>query len=117
MKELVKYVESLLRTDSITFKSQLEQVGEDLMGPSFGGVYASDEERPKNKHCVVNTDNLGGPGKHWFCVCPNGYKYDSLKKQGAQNDKEQADSEENCGARAIAFCVFHWLDSKSAELV
>ena len=34
MNELVDYVESLLRTDSITFKSQLEQVGEDLMSSS-----------------------------------------------------------------------------------
>ena len=117
MKELVKYVESLLRTDGITFKSQLEQVGEDLMGDSFGGVYASNEQRPKNKHCIVNTDKLGGPGKHWFSVCPNGYVYDSLKENGMQNDKEQADSEENCGARSVAFCVFHWLDSESAELV
>ena len=40
-----------------------------------------------------------------------------LKKQGAQNDKEQLDTEENCGARAVAFCVFHWLDSENAELV
>ena len=104
-------------SDGITFKNQLEQVGEDLMGDAFGGVYASNEQRPKNKHCVVNTDKLGGPGKHWFSVCPNGYVYDSLKENGMQNDKEQADSEENCGARAIAFCFFHWLDSESAELV
>ena len=34
-----------------------------------------------------------------------------------KNDKEQTDAEENCGARAVAFCVFHWLDSKAAELV
>ena len=117
MNELVDYVESLLGTNGITFQSQLEQVGKDLMGDKFGGVYAVDQKRPKNKHCVVNTDQLGGPGKHWFCVCPNGYVYDSLKENGMQNDKEQADSEENCGARSVAFCVFHWLDSESAELV
>jgi hypothetical protein len=117
MKELVEYIESLLGTDGITFQSQLKQVGHDLMGDAFGGVYASNQSRPKNKHCVVNTDKLGGPGKHWFCVCPNGYVYDSLKKNGRHKDKEQADSEQNCGARAIAFCVYHWLDSESAELV
>ena len=117
MNELVDYVESLLGTNGITFQSQLEQVGKDLMGDKFGGVYAVDQKRPKNKHCVVNTDQLGGPGKHWFCVCPNGYKYDSLQENGMKNDKEQTDAEENCGARAVAFCVFHWLDSKAAELV
>ena len=40
MNELVDYVESLLGTNGITFQSQLEQVGKDLMGDKFGGVYA-----------------------------------------------------------------------------
>ena len=41
MNELVDYVESLLGTNGITFQSQLKQVGHDLMGDAFGGVYAS----------------------------------------------------------------------------
>ena len=117
MNELVSYIETLLGTSGVTFKSDLEELGKQLMGDAFGGVFALNEERPKKEHCIVNKDNLGEPGSHWFVVCPNNYVYDSLKKNGIKNDKEQADTEENCGARALAFCVFHWHDSKSAELI
>jgi len=117
MKQLVSYIELLLGTSGVTFKTDLEKLGEELMGDDFGGVFALNEERPKKEHCIVNTDNLGEPGSHWFAVCPNGYIYDPLKKNGIKNDKEQADTEKNCGARALAFCVFHWLDRESAELI
>ena len=117
MKELVSYIETLLGTTGVTFKSDIEELGQELLGSAFGGVFAADQARPKNKYCIVNTDDLGGPGIHWYSSCPNGYVYDSLKKNGMVNDKEQADSEENCGARALAFCVFHSIDSEKAELV
>ena len=117
MKQLVSYIELLLGTSGVTFKTDLEKLGEELMGDDFGGVFALNEERPKKEHCIVNTDNLGEPGSHWFAVCPNGYIYDPLKKNGIKNDKEQADTEKNCGARALAFCVFHWLDRESAALI
>ena len=117
MKELVSYIETLLGTTGVTFKSDIEELGQELLGSAFGGVFAKNEKRPKKKYCIVNTDSLGEPGQHWFSCCPNGYVYDSLKKNGMVNDKEQADSEENCGARALAFCVFHSIDSEKAELV
>ena len=116
MKDLVTYIESLLGT-GVTFKSEIEELGQELLGSAFGGVFAKNQARPKKKYCIVNTDDLGEPGQHWWCVCPNGYIYDSLKKNGMVNDKEQADSEENCGARALSFCVFHSIDAKSAELI
>lgn len=75
----------------------------------------------ENEKAIINTDASGSPGEHWMAVTQAGgklYGYDSFGRridtlvpamapaQSVSNDtadKEQADAEQNCGARCLAW--------------
>lgn len=114
--------------NTTTDENQLEDVGAELFGPSFRGVFASDRvprlasDRP---YCIANTDREGEAGTHWLALAvypstPNVFLYDSFgrptrslvpwirgsgKVVDSDLDAEQRESESNCGQRCLAWLV------------
>jgi len=107
-----------------TWSPDLERAGKTLFGRKFRGVFTSDN-LPKLKSgnmAIVNLDSSDEEGSHWIGVVkekkttliydsfgrklhkiiPNAFKkYKSV--QSTEMDKEQRESEEDCGARSLAF--------------
>jgi hypothetical protein len=102
-----------------------------IFGKSFKGVYSADNipklTKTKNK-CIYNLDKSGGSGTHWCSLWKDPktgicYSYDSfarnlkkdrsfrnmdkgrrlIMKQSGDRVPEQADAEENCGARSVSW--------------
>ncbi len=109
-----------------TDSDQLKKAGKSLFGSSFRGVFASDKipKLSQNAMAIVNLDKSGQPGSHWVGLYKSGdvLLYDSFGRktttilpsvmQGngrvldTEHDVEQADSQEDCGQRVLAFlCV------------
>ena len=40
---------------------------------NFEGLFSRNEHMPKSEHspCIINLDNLEGPGTHWVCCFPS----------------------------------------------
>ena len=104
-------------TNSTTFESELRECGRELLGNHFGGIYAKGENYPKKKYCVLNTASRKTGGRHWYAIAPDGFVYDSLKRNGVFQDVEQKDDEKNCGSRSIGWILLHFIDSESAKMV
>lgn len=100
---------------SATYSTDLDKIGKHLFGSLWGGVFASDQDIPKQGYCVVNVDKSNESGSHWLAVCDR-IVYDSfgrkIKKliphlQGIRDivdrDPEQTKQQEDCGPRSLAF--------------
>ena len=99
--------------NSITDATQLQNMGALLFEDMWGGVYMSDQNTPRNKYCIINTDRSGGSGEHWVAVAGK-YQYDSFGRQNilnrrglidTDNDAEQRHAEMNCGQRCLAWLL------------
>lgn len=113
---------NLLSKDTVTRGSELEEVGKDLFGTKFLGIYCSDEEIPADGYCIVNTDVKGNPGEHWMATTDGGYTiYDSFGREkwnDFSGDAEQALHQTNCGQRSLAWLlVHHVLGAKAAATI
>lgn len=93
----------------VTYSNDLHDVGKQLLGKDFVGVFASDQiPKLKNKQCcILNLDRSDQGGSHWISVYKDGKKnltYDSFGVD-ADYDSEQMIEEKDCGARSISFLL------------
>ena len=112
-----------------TDSEQLDRVGKQILGKSFMGVFPSDmiPKLKRNQGAILNLDNSSEPGSHWVGL----YRfkdgktlfYDSFGRYHTQiipslnfsgngkiintdDDKEQLETEFDCGARSLAFLIY-----------
>lgn len=115
--------------NTTTYDFQLEDLGRELLGSNFRGVYPLDRipEKILSGYYIVNLDKSYEPGSHWCAFVKNKSRsifYDSfgrtqeLKKMPelsrlnfifTEDDSEQTREETNCGARCISWCILHYL--------
>jgi hypothetical protein len=114
-----------------TYLTELNGIGRKLFGVKFKGVFPSDHIPRLNDltpYAILNLDTSLQPGSHWVSIAKHPKKdqtllYDSFARKGShiipalqfsgngrlinadRKDREQALSEENCGARALAWLV------------
>ena len=126
--EILEFVESLIG-DGVTYSGQLNDLGHQLFGSKFKGVFASNEipELKNGEHAVLNLDRSDQEGSHWIAISKIDSQllvYDSYGRSTdsiipvlstlnsnrgngmiieADRDPEQIDDEYNCGARSISF--------------
>jgi len=137
---ILKDVEKLIGDDT-TYSDDLEKAGHKLLGVHFKGVFPSDKIPKLNdikKYAIVNIDSSKERGSHWMALAKDGdktYFYDSFGRYDTKiipnlkfshngkiidtdHDVEQKISENNCGARSLAWLVFFntW-GGKSAKLI
>ena len=130
-----------LTGNKVTNSTDLHRVGKQLLGDKFIGVFSSDmipKLTAKTPYCIVNVDSSDMSGSHWMSVVKSARNetilYDSfgrshvkiipsLKKSGngkiidTDLDKEQKISQEDCGARSIAFLLFYDKYGKDMSLL
>ncbi len=113
----------------ITYGGQLAKLAKKLFGSKFKGVFAADEIAPlrsQDGYFIYNLDKKDEPGSHWIGIVksPQGILvYDSFGRdtkeiipgvyslgnrkdislQDTEDDAEQKEWQDNCGARTIAF--------------
>lgn len=124
-KSILKVVESAIGNDT-TYSNDLDTVSRNVLGYKFRGVFPSDKLPKLNDlkpYAIVNLDRSTESGSHWVSLAKkNGklYFYDSFGRNPksiikiADNgriladtkDAEQGITENNCGARCIAFLIF-----------
>ena len=128
---LKNIVEPILGNKS-TYLSNLNKLGQKMLGSKFHGVYPSDKI-PKltqnTPYAILNLDKTGEPGSHWVAIAKSknntntSYVYDSFARKSKTiipslfqsgngkiknidiSDIEQRITEENCGSRAISFLL------------
>ena len=117
-----------------TTTTALLKAAKELLGRNFTGVYPSDKVPHNFKSVIANLDSSKQGGSHWIAIAKkkkgNYLVYDSFGRptrkiirlkhatQDADYDAEQADHEENCGARCIAWLlVFYNHGEKAAQLI
>jgi len=120
------YVETILGSGG-TFSDDLHQLGTKLFKTKFCGVFPKDMIPQTNnfQYAIMNLDDHDEPGSHWVALCrigksrSTGYLvYDSFGRptseimpgmpfptQDTDSDAEQLVSEDNCGARALAWLL------------
>ena len=114
----LKDIINRFRIPAVTTNIQLEEIGEKLFGLKFNGVVPIDHYTGEQGYWIVNTDTSDKAGEHWFGVIidKNGNElvYDSFgRKIGGsditytESDAEQEMTEENCGARTLAFLLVY----------
>ena len=111
--------------NDVTYLKDLSRIGNRLLLGKFHGVYASDKlpRLTKSKpYAILNVDKSNEPGSHWVAVARlNGtnYIYDSFGRKTKKlipdlnstirdidtKDAEQKSTEDNCGARVMAFLL------------
>jgi hypothetical protein len=115
--------------NSTTFQGELEKASIKLLGRLFKGVFPSDKIPPLNDlkpYAILNLDRSDEGGSHWVAIAREGnitYLYDSFGRKGSKIipslfhsgngrivntdlDKEQKESETNCGARSLSWLLF-----------
>ena len=108
----------LLRNDSTTNNIELDNLGKQLFGKKWGGVYAADTVPNRvTGYSIVNLGTMASGGTHWVAQTKNGYFYDSLEENGKLDDIEQGFVERNCGQRAMAFLMLYDEDKTLAALL
>ena len=137
---ILKDVEKEVGRNS-TYSDDLTKAGHKLLGVHFRGVFPSDKIPKLNdikKYAIVNVDSSKEPGSHWMALAKekdHTYFYDSFGRYDTKiipnlkfshngkiidtdHDAEQTISENNCGARSLAWLVFFntW-GGKSAKLI
>lgn len=123
---MVKFVESRVGSGA-TIGMDLYREGELLFGTKFVGVFPADQiPRSTNfMYAIANLDSHNKPGSHWIAMAklPGGREegylvYDSFGRpteqimqgmpfpfEDTENDAEQLESEDNCGARCLAWLI------------
>lgn len=113
-EQCLRELEGVLGTEA-TYASDLDHIGYCLFGDKWGGVFAKDQDFPIDRYCIINTHNQDQSGEHWLALgC--GVLYDSFgrdlrkmiggRMKITEPDPEQEESENNCGARCLAWlCV------------
>jgi hypothetical protein len=130
----------------VTKTNTLTRVGQRVFGPSFIGVYARDtfpfQNLSPGDKGIINTDRSDQEGTHWVAIArgitepDKVYVYDTFGRKGlipaqsvqplppgthlspTDDDAEQKDSEDNCGARCLAWlCVYEELGEFFADLI
>tara|TARA_R110000868_G_scaffold216919_2_gene467061 strand:- start:1877 stop:2347 length:471 start_codon:yes stop_codon:yes gene_type:complete len=119
-----------LTGDKSTFMNDLDRVGRKLLGIKFKGVFPSDKIPKLNDlkpYCILNLDKSTESGSHWIALAKIHGKNSSLvydtfgranKKiipdlqysgngriHDTDRDVEQKITQEDCGARSLAFLV------------
>jgi hypothetical protein len=104
---------------------QLDEVGKDLFGEEWRGVYAADDLPPEEgySHCwIVNVDDRKDGGSHWlgcYSQTPrstplvfDSFARDLHKLMGkdffgkpTESDIDQKIEETDCGQRSLAFLM------------
>lgn len=112
-----------------TSSEELEAAGSQIFKHKFAGVFAADlvPYSTSFQYCIINLDKASQPGSHWVAAAklpggrPTGYlMYDSFGRRtseilpelplattDADKDPEQVTSEDNCGARCIAWLIMY----------
>lgn len=121
-KQMLAYVQSNMGSDW-TQNSQLDKMGHSLLSTYQGSFpYDVAPELQNEQSCIINLDKSGNKGIHWMALYKEDgtvYGYDSFGRRmnklmpleqhvtNDTKDKEQKDSQNNCGQRAIAWlrCV------------
>ena len=121
--------------DAETSLDTIAKAGKFLFENKFTGVYASDKVPPTLTYAIINLDKSTERGSHWVALArqqPGLYLlYDSFGRSKAKilpdlkmltkdtdHDAEQEKSEDNCGARCLAWlCVFDQVGKEAASLV
>lgn len=112
-------MESILGHDT-TYSTDLQKVAKRLIGDKFKGVSPSDKIPKMNDgdFAIVNIDKSYEPGSHWLGLYKKKdfWTYDSfgrdankflpMKTKNTDRDAEQKITENNCGARALAWLYF-----------
>ena len=125
-----------------TYDYQLNKAGKKLWKSKFKGVFSSDtfpKHISKGSCYIVNLDKSTEEGSHWIAVCkeknsdvlwvydsfardihriaPSLYKSDAHIKT-TEKDVEQKISQNNCGARSLAFIdVFYKMGPNYAKWI
>jgi len=121
-----------------TYLDQLTEIGKATFGHKYHGTYSSDQipKLKPNQCCILNLDKSTESGSHWIALArgsgSQSYVYDSFGRRGvtlipalawktpgrvidSDRDAEQGVTEENCGARCIAWLhVFYTQGVKRA---
>jgi hypothetical protein len=137
---ILKRVERILG-DGVTYGSDLDKLGKEILGRQFTGVFPSDRcpaMGTRNKYAIINLDDSSGGGTHWVaCAFSNGkvMLYDSFGRAATDilpslslknlvpvvntdDDAEQLALENNCGARSLSWLIFHAIyGHKQARLI
>ena len=141
---LKNIVEPILGNKS-TYLSNLNKLGQKILGSKFHGVYASDripQLTQSTPYAILNLDKTGEPGSHWVAVAKSGinrentFLYDSFARKSKIiipglfqsgngkiknidiSDIEQRITEENCGARSITWLLlFDNFGEEKAKLI
>jgi hypothetical protein len=129
-----KLVTELTRPSRLGIKAmrgdKVEEVGRQLLGKRFGGVYSADHVKISERYpwCIVNTDRSDKKGEHWIALCrlANGkvLAYDSFGRDArsivdgrlphiksivnTEKDAEQVDrgkDKATCGMRSLAWLI------------
>jgi len=111
----------------VTNELQLTKLGKKLIGDSFLGVYAANDNLPKlykDGQCfIMNLDNKRQPGSHWIAgyyenpilgiydsfgretakILPILYNKHFYKIVDSDYDAEQKIDEDDCGQRSLSF--------------
>ena len=120
----------------VTTDNQLNRIGKKLLAKRYIGTFPQDikpqqimpKTRAGNCYFIINTDLTKGPGLHWVSVYYSKaddkfYVYDSFARSSCSllphfirtigssyidiNKKgDQANDEDNCGQRSLAFLIF-----------
>lgn len=105
---------------STTAESELNKLGRQLFKKKFKGVFAGDDNLPKEGMYIFNTASRASGGEHWLAHA-GGLVYDSFgrRKYGdLTGDAEQEDAETNCGQRCLAWLMaYHLLGKDQAKLI
>ena len=143
-KKCMKLYNSILRIvkkdigSNTTYTDTLHRYGKKKLGSEFVGVTASDRI-PRlsltKRYAIVNLDNHNEKGSHWVALCYTDDKehlvYDSFGRRAnkilknklemfdvinSDLDREQSYRESDCGARSLAYCIFHNIYGTEAAL-
>jgi hypothetical protein len=121
----LKDIENIIGT-GITDSNQLNKLGKRLFGNKYKGTYPADKipSLRRKQMMIVNNEKSNESGEHWLAIIKNIDDtiliYDSFARKhfkilpslaestehpikNTERDAEQSKSEQNCGARCMAF--------------
>jgi len=118
----------------LTYTDQVARVAKAWVGDRFDGVYSADRIPDEFTYIIANLDREDEPGSHWIALAKTKGRrymvYDSFGRStdnildiphetvDVDNDAEQADEEDNCGARCVAWLtVFDLYGEEVAKLI
>jgi len=129
----VKYFEEMVVGHGITGEAVLLEAGKEFFGKAFGGVLASNELPPRrpgksDRYYIMNNMPRGSAGEHWLALVmasdgrvvvwdsfgrpietlmPTLWKKYRRWVVEPERDKEQKKTQEDCGARSLAFTAVY----------